>query len=145
MILTTRLYSSFPVLSNMTTKSAVRTFLLFTKQRTSSLDASYRSSSGTLNRIISRIHSLSKSLKFQRKKQTSYLGHDTFHIHDCTCRGYHLMTWGMEARGQEVATWWECNGVLWSVLYFQWDSLIFSQLTPSSLEKGCMELSATTS
>ncbi|KAJ5694636.1 hypothetical protein N7536_005048 [Penicillium majusculum] len=39
-----------------------------------------------------RIHSLSKSLRFQRKKRTSYLGHDTFHIHDCTCRGYHLMT-----------------------------------------------------
>ncbi|KAJ5208719.1 hypothetical protein N7449_003098 [Penicillium cf. viridicatum] len=39
-----------------------------------------------------RIHSLSKSLRFQRKKRTRYLGHGTFHIHDCTCQGYHLMT-----------------------------------------------------
>ncbi|KAJ5410375.1 uncharacterized protein N7487_004734 [Penicillium crustosum] len=39
-----------------------------------------------------RIHSFSKLLRFQRKRRTSHLGHDTFHIHDCTCRGYHLMT-----------------------------------------------------
>ncbi|KAJ5615962.1 hypothetical protein N7537_001076 [Penicillium hordei] len=38
------------------------------------------------------IHSLSKSLRFQRKKRTRYLGHVTFHIHDCTYQGYHLMT-----------------------------------------------------
>ncbi|KUM62580.1 hypothetical protein ACN42_g4518 [Penicillium freii] len=38
------------------------------------------------------IHGLAKSLRFQRKKRTSYLGHGTFHIHDCTCQGYHLMT-----------------------------------------------------
>jgi hypothetical protein len=41
------------VLSDMTIKSDMRTYLLFTKQRTSSLDASYRSSSRTLIHIMS--------------------------------------------------------------------------------------------
>ncbi|KAJ5944313.1 hypothetical protein N7516_004481 [Penicillium verrucosum] len=56
-------------------------FLLFTKQQTPSLDVKFEN---THSHYKPRIHGLSESHKFQKKKRASYLGHGTFHVRNCT-------------------------------------------------------------